>query len=178
MTIPVVAEELAIEDIYVVPEIKVLREKDKPRGVLSTAQNPATPGNTSICKQIFYTKAYNNKQIYIAGDAGVGKTMFCKYLVNLWCEVYSELRSDNTGESNSGDRNPERQKSQAMEDRKIMSSFKLLFYITLRDSAKLYKLDEMIDSQILQSSRKTKIHNNLHFSDSHHGCWCHAERIL
>ena len=30
----------------------------------------------------------------------------------------------------------------------------------------------------LDSGKKSKIHNNLDFSDTHHGCWCHAERLL
>ena len=41
-----------------------------------------------------------------------------------------------------------------------------------------WMIETVFCMRTLDSGRKSKIHDNLDFSGAHHGCWCHAERLL
>ena len=41
-----------------------------------------------------------------------------------------------------------------------------------------WMIETFVCTYSLDSGRKTKIYNNFDFSDTHHGCWCHTERLL
>ncbi|XP_060566316.1 uncharacterized protein LOC132725238 [Ruditapes philippinarum] len=49
--------------------------------------------------EIFTKDGVPQKSVYVLGDAGSGKTSFCKYLVNCWCLAHSEEHeADNENE--------------------------------------------------------------------------------
>ncbi|XP_060588915.1 uncharacterized protein LOC132744274 [Ruditapes philippinarum] len=53
--------------------------------------------------EIFTKEGVPQKSVYVLGDAGSGKTSFCKYLVNCWCLAHSEEHeADNEYEDDSG----------------------------------------------------------------------------
>ncbi|XP_053405594.1 uncharacterized protein LOC123565435 [Mercenaria mercenaria] len=79
-----------------------------------------------------FTKAGNPiKSIYVLGDAGSGKTSFCKSLVNCWCMAHN-------GEPNVEDE---------LDGIKEMKKFEFLFYISLRRFKDVVGIQEMLERQ-------------------------------
>ncbi|XP_060565646.1 uncharacterized protein LOC132724722 [Ruditapes philippinarum] len=71
------------------------------------------------------------KHIYVLGDAGSGKSSFCKYLVNCWCIAHS-------GAQNVDDK---------FDRVKEMKKFDFMFYISLRHNQDIDSVQDMIKNQ-------------------------------
>ncbi|XP_053390791.1 uncharacterized protein LOC128553641 [Mercenaria mercenaria] len=83
-------------------------------------------------KDIFFKDERPCRNIYITGDAGIGKTAFCQRMVLTWCHAKSDGKPDDNF-------------SQVNID--VMKMFDILFYVSLRET-KLCHVAEMIKQQM------------------------------
>ncbi|XP_060557558.1 uncharacterized protein LOC132717964 [Ruditapes philippinarum] len=81
--------------------------------------------------EIFIKNGVPLKHIYVLGDAGSGKSSFCKYLVNCWCIAHSDAQ-------NVDDK---------FEGVKEMKKFDIMFYISLRHNQDIDSVQDMIKNQ-------------------------------
>ncbi|XP_060561245.1 uncharacterized protein LOC132721015 [Ruditapes philippinarum] len=75
------SEKCTFNDIYIRP--KITREIKEEKGETEEVE-------VKTMSEIFTKDGVSQKSIYVLGDAGSGKTSFCKYLVNCWCFAHSE----------------------------------------------------------------------------------------
>ncbi|XP_053405474.1 uncharacterized protein LOC123522912 isoform X2 [Mercenaria mercenaria] len=80
-----------------------------------------------------FTKAGHFKSIYVLGDAGSGKSSFCKGLVNDWCLAHSDDQKTEDEDTFAG-----------IEE---MKKFDFLFYISLRHSKDDVGIFQMLERQ-------------------------------
>ncbi|XP_060573104.1 uncharacterized protein LOC132731021 [Ruditapes philippinarum] len=81
--------------------------------------------------EIFIKNGVPLKHIYLLGDAGSGKSSFCKYMVDCWCIAHSDA-----------------QKVQdEFEGVKEMKKFDLMFYISLRHYQDIDSVQDMIKNR-------------------------------
>ncbi|XP_053375631.1 uncharacterized protein LOC128547317 [Mercenaria mercenaria] len=105
----------------------------RPRITFETKDDNGRPKENEIksLSDIFIKEGNLLKSIYVLGDAGSGKSSFCKSLVNHWCLAHSE--------------------EQTIEDEfsgiKEMKKFDFLFYISLRRYQNIVSIQEMIQKQ-------------------------------
>ncbi|XP_060593214.1 uncharacterized protein LOC132747738 [Ruditapes philippinarum] len=81
--------------------------------------------------EIFIKNGVPLKHIYVLGDAGSGKSSFCKYLVNCWCIAHSDAQNVND----------------KFEGVKEMKKFDIMFYISLRHNQDIDSVLDMIKNQ-------------------------------
>ena len=77
--------------------------------------------------ELFYTKGVLQKKIFLLGDAGAGKTTFCKHLTDVWC-------------------NPT--PNQQFDDVDLLQQYPFLFYVSCRFAEKNETILEMIKNQL------------------------------
>ena len=77
--------------------------------------------------ELFYTKGVLQKKIFLLGDAGAGKTTFCKNLTDEWC-------------------NPT--PNQQFNDVNVLQQYPFLFYVSCRFAGKNETVLEMIENQL------------------------------
>ncbi|XP_053375614.1 uncharacterized protein LOC123534312 [Mercenaria mercenaria] len=105
----------------------------RPRITHETKDENRRPKENEIksLSDIFIKEENRLKSIYVLGDAGSGKSSFCKSLVNYWCLAHSE--------------------EQTIEDEfhgiKEMKKFDFLFYISLRRYQNIVSIQKMIQKQ-------------------------------
>ncbi|XP_060574243.1 uncharacterized protein LOC132731956 [Ruditapes philippinarum] len=88
------SEKCSFNEIYIRPKItrEIIREKGETKEV-----------EVKTMSEIFTKDEVPKKSVYVIGDAGSGKTSFCKYLVNCWCLAHSEEHeADNENEDGNG----------------------------------------------------------------------------
>ncbi|XP_060559000.1 uncharacterized protein LOC132719252 isoform X2 [Ruditapes philippinarum] len=75
------SEKCTFNEIYIRPKItrKIKGEKGETKEV-----------EVETMSEIFTKNGVPQKSVYVLGDAGSGKTSFCKYLVNCWCLAHNE----------------------------------------------------------------------------------------
>ena len=83
-------------------------------------------------KDIFFKKGQPCKNIYVTGDAGIGKTAFCQRMVLAWCHAKKGGKENHNFSTI---------------DIEVMTKFSFLFYVTLRET-KLCHVKEMIQIQL------------------------------
>ncbi|XP_060602426.1 uncharacterized protein LOC132755559 [Ruditapes philippinarum] len=81
--------------------------------------------------EIFIKNGVPLKHIYVLGDAGSGKSSFCKYLVNCWCLAHSD----------------EQNVEDDFDAVKEMKKFDFMFYISLRHNQDIDSVQDMIKNQ-------------------------------
>ncbi|XP_060574267.1 uncharacterized protein LOC132731982 [Ruditapes philippinarum] len=87
-------EKCSFNEIYIRP--KITREIQGEKGEI-------TEKELTSMSEIFTKNGILQKSVYLVGDAGSGKTSFCKYLVNCWCLAHSEEHeADNENENGRG----------------------------------------------------------------------------
>ncbi|KAH3813850.1 hypothetical protein DPMN_142320 [Dreissena polymorpha] len=118
-----------ITDIYETPNIhRIIIEKDGKR--LKKEEHVLT------YKDILYTNDKSNKRIYIQGEPGRGKSTFAVKLVHDWCNDYQPSSAAPIEKS-------------AFGDGLTLQKFKLLFFISLRDSRGQTDVTQMIKKQLI-----------------------------
>ncbi|XP_060579745.1 uncharacterized protein LOC132736604 isoform X1 [Ruditapes philippinarum] len=75
------SEKCSFNEIYIRP--KITREIKVEKGETKEVE-------VKTISEIFTKEGVPQKSVYVLGDAGSGKTSFCKYLVNCWCLAHSE----------------------------------------------------------------------------------------
>ncbi|XP_060556498.1 uncharacterized protein LOC132717116 isoform X2 [Ruditapes philippinarum] len=91
------SEKCSFNEIYIRP--KITREIKGEKGETNEVR-------VKTMSEIFTKDGVPQKSVYVLGDAGSGKTSFCKYLVNLWCLAHSEEHEDDN-EDEDGNGKPE-----------------------------------------------------------------------
>ncbi|XP_053405051.1 uncharacterized protein LOC123522859 [Mercenaria mercenaria] len=112
------------KDIYVRPRMTI-ESKDK-------LDNKPKVADVLSMSDIFTKDGKPIKIIYVLGDAGSGKSSFCKSLINYWCLAHSE-------------------QGQSIDDEfsgvKEMKKFNFLFYLPLRHHTDKMKIKEMLEEK-------------------------------
>ncbi|XP_060554077.1 uncharacterized protein LOC132715108 [Ruditapes philippinarum] len=75
------SEKCSFNEIYIRP--KITREIKGEKGETKEVE-------VETMSEIFTKDGVPQKSVYVLGDAGSGKTSFCKYLVNCWCLAHNE----------------------------------------------------------------------------------------
>ncbi|XP_053405589.1 uncharacterized protein LOC123544632 isoform X2 [Mercenaria mercenaria] len=127
---------LQVSAIPLKPERKHCNFSDvyvRPRMRDETKDENRPPEETEIktMSDIFTKDGNRLKSIYVLGDAGSGKTSFCKSLVNCWCMAHS-------GEPSIDDN---------FDGIKEMKKFEFLFYFALRRCKNVVSIKEMLENQ-------------------------------
>ncbi|KAH3811732.1 hypothetical protein DPMN_140147 [Dreissena polymorpha] len=117
-----------ITDVYATPKLHQIKiEKDGKR---------VKHVQVLTYKELFYTDDKSNQRIYIQGEPGRGKSTFAVKLVHDWCkqnQTASAAPIENA----------------AFGDLLTIHKFKLLFFITLRNSREKTDVAEMIKEQLI-----------------------------
>ncbi|XP_060589699.1 uncharacterized protein LOC132744923 [Ruditapes philippinarum] len=88
------SEKCSFNEIYIRPKImrEIKGEKEEIKEV-----------KVKTMSEMFTKNGFPQKSVYVLGDAGSGKTSFCKYLVNCWCLAQSEQHeADSENEMHGG----------------------------------------------------------------------------
>ncbi|XP_053373924.1 uncharacterized protein LOC123532743 [Mercenaria mercenaria] len=117
-----------IDDVYVDPWMTIL-EKDDP----DRKASEQTEREISSFFDIFEERGTQIKNVYVLGEAGTGKSIFCKNLIQKWCKVH--MKSDMGGRLNLG------------KEMKILKGFEFLFFILLRHHLDKPTIKMMLDGQ-------------------------------
>ena len=94
------------------------------------------PDNIDYTKSIFHVGGRMAGRIFIKGEAGCGKTMFCLNLLRDWCRAKKTVHTFYTKEQ------------------EILSSFDLVFYIPLRAVKNCTTIVDMICDTVSKGSEK------------------------
>ncbi|KAL4240773.1 hypothetical protein ACF0H5_001562 [Mactra antiquata] len=101
----------------------------------------------SSCKQVFCQRNTFFKNIFLTGDAGVGKTCFGQFMSLLWCKVMAGETIDN---------------EEMQEDARFMAKFDYVFYISLRDTRSCHEdVVSMIIDRYFYTSSKDKFEGTI-----------------
>lgn len=124
-----------INELYVTPWLtfdgnKTILLKNRNKSPEEKLQNGGGR-NIASYEDIFYKDGKIMKLIYIVGDAGSGKSAFCKNMIYEWCTVHSDERNM-TVHSEKWNTMTEDTKTEHMSDKDILKRFDFLFYISLR----------------------------------------------
>ncbi|XP_060605547.1 uncharacterized protein LOC132758048 [Ruditapes philippinarum] len=94
--------------------------------------------------EIFTKNGDPQKFIYVVGDAGSGKSSFCKYLINCWCMAHSDGHNDDD----------------EFDGVKEMKKFDFMFYISLRHNVKIRSVQEMLELRYDKIKNLSKLLEN------------------
>lgn len=86
---------------------------------------------------IFYKDNKDCGEIYLIGDAGLGKTSFCRRLVLTWCQAKT--------------RSADQEKYFSRDELNTIDRFDAVFLLTLRDCIRECDIDIMIYNQIVRN---------------------------
>ncbi|XP_060575488.1 uncharacterized protein LOC132732965 [Ruditapes philippinarum] len=89
------SEKCSFNEIYIRP--KIMREIKGEKGETNEVE-------VKTMSEIFTKEGVPKKSVYVLGDAGSGKTSFCKYLVNCWCLAHSEEHKANNEDGDGNDK--------------------------------------------------------------------------
>ncbi|XP_045216955.2 uncharacterized protein LOC123566703 [Mercenaria mercenaria] len=118
-------------EVYVRP--RITNETNRPKDTEIQTHERNRPKDTEIqsMSDIFTKAGQRLKSIYILGDAGSGKSSFCKSLIHCWCMAHS-------GEPTVEDE---------FDGIKEMEKFEFMFYIALRRFKDIVSIKEMLEMQ-------------------------------
>ncbi|XP_053382066.1 uncharacterized protein LOC128549445 [Mercenaria mercenaria] len=115
-------------EFYVIPDIESV-EIQRARGGGKEIRSKVTS-----LHDVFYKENEPCRKIYLAADAGFGKTALSKRLVLTWCQAKNCI--------------PNEDEHFKKEDISTMSNFDFVFLLSLRDCSEEWDIDEMIKKQI------------------------------
>ncbi|XP_060569838.1 uncharacterized protein LOC132728247 [Ruditapes philippinarum] len=113
-------ENYNFSDVYIRPTITSKIEKNR---------GESEEKEIKTMSEIFKKNGEPQKFIYVVGDAGSGKSSFCKYLINCWCMAHSDGHNEDD----------------EFEGVKEMKKFDSMFYISLRHNIKKQSIQEMLE---------------------------------
>ncbi|XP_053382041.1 uncharacterized protein LOC123543813 [Mercenaria mercenaria] len=113
---------------YVMPDIESV-EIERARGGGKEIRSKVTS-----LHDVFYKEKEPCRKIYLAADAGFGKTALSKRLVLTWCQAKNCI--------------PNEDEHFKKKDISTMSNFDFVFLLSLRDCSEEWDIDEMIKKQI------------------------------
>ncbi|KAH3750596.1 hypothetical protein DPMN_185123 [Dreissena polymorpha] len=132
-----------VDDIYMPPKLQLMK---KNKGAFEKTEIPITKYSKVFLKDSKY-----NRNMFIQGEAGSGKSTFLAKLVRDWCSknIKTSGKQIQTGEHNIADANARLRPSDFFEDVKTLKEYKFVFYVTLRDSVNEIYVLEILKKQII-----------------------------
>ncbi|XP_052236994.1 uncharacterized protein LOC127848523 [Dreissena polymorpha] len=132
-----------VDDIYMPPKLQLMK---KNKGAFEKTEIPITKYSKVFLKDSKY-----NRNMFIQGEAGSGKSTFLAKLVRDWCSknIKTSGKQIQTGEHNTADANARLRPSDFFEDVKTLKEYKFVFYVALRDSVNEINILEMLKKQII-----------------------------
>ncbi|XP_060574265.1 uncharacterized protein LOC132731980 [Ruditapes philippinarum] len=128
-------ENCNFSDIYIRPTITSKIEKNR---------GESEEKEIESMSEIFTKNGEPQKFIYVIGDAGSGKSSFCKYLINCWCMAHSDGHNEDD----------------EFEGVKEMNKFDFMFYISLRHNIKIRSIQEMLEMRYDKIKNLSKLLEN------------------
>ncbi|XP_060606300.1 uncharacterized protein LOC132758625 isoform X1 [Ruditapes philippinarum] len=128
-------ENYNFSDVYIRPTIKIKIEKNR---------GESEEKDIESMSEIFTKNGEPQKFIYVVGDAGSGKSSFCKYLINCWCMAHSDGHNEDN----------------EFEGVKEMKKFDFMFYISLRHNIKIRSIQEMLEMRYDKIKKLSKLLEN------------------
>ncbi|XP_045162433.2 uncharacterized protein LOC123527180 isoform X1 [Mercenaria mercenaria] len=127
-------EETDVTNIYEKPDMVVADSTQSHSMKIISAINKGFQ-NMKSYKEMF--PQYDRRNIYISGDAGMGKSTFCKHLIQQWCEVHMKNKEPSV---------------HIFENREVLKAFEYLFYVSLCHMTHEYHVHQMVKTHLLTSS--------------------------
>ncbi|XP_060553461.1 uncharacterized protein LOC132714590 [Ruditapes philippinarum] len=128
-------ENYNFSDVYIRPTITNKIEKNR---------GESEEKEIESMSEIFTKNGEPQKFIYVVGDAGSGKSSFCKYLINCWCMAHSDGHNEDD----------------EFEGVKEMKKFDFMFYISLRHNIKIRSIQEMLEMRYDKIKNLSKLLEN------------------
>ncbi|XP_060607201.1 uncharacterized protein LOC132759454 [Ruditapes philippinarum] len=128
-------ENYNFSDVYIRPTITNKIEKNR---------GESEEKEIESMSEIFTKSGEPQKFIYVIGDAGSGKSSFCKYLINCWCMAHSDRHNEDD----------------EFEGVKEMKKFDFMFYISLRHNIKIRSIQEMLEMRYDKIKNLSKLLEN------------------
>ncbi|XP_060587863.1 uncharacterized protein LOC132743363 [Ruditapes philippinarum] len=128
-------ENYNFSDVYIRPTITSKIEKNR---------GESEEKEIKTMSEIFTKNGEPQKFIYVIGDAGSGKSSFCKYLINCWCMAHSDGHNEDD----------------EFEGVKEMNKFDFMFYISLRHNIKIRSIQEMLEMRYDKIKNLSKLLEN------------------
>ncbi|KAH3781007.1 uncharacterized protein LOC127841945 isoform X1 [Dreissena polymorpha] len=127
-----------LDDVYMPPNMLLMEKKE---GSFKKTQTQITKYQNVL-----------NQQTFIQGEAGSGKSSFLAKLVMDWCGIAKTTQTREPvmiQETNYAKSDTRANKSTFFDDLTSLKSYKFVFYITLRDSVKVFEILQMIKEQLI-----------------------------
>ncbi|XP_052222394.1 uncharacterized protein LOC127838604 isoform X2 [Dreissena polymorpha] len=105
-------------------------------------------------KDLFFTNGHLNRQTFMQGEAGTGKTCFLAKLVLDWCNMKTTVTIReplSTEDSVVEDSVTRKEPAMFFDDLTTLYDFKFVFYMKLRDCVYQHDVSEMIKEQLLDA---------------------------
>ncbi|XP_060577574.1 uncharacterized protein LOC132734747 [Ruditapes philippinarum] len=128
-------ENYNFSDVYIRPTITSKIEKNR---------GESEEKEIKSMSEIFTKNGDPQKFIYVVGDAGSGKSSFCKYLINCWCMAHSDGHNEDD----------------EFEEVKEMKKFDFMFYISLRHNINIRSIQEMLEMRYDKIKNLSKLMEN------------------
>ena len=96
-------------------------------------------------KKLLYNGNELEKRVFLVGEAGAGKTTFCKHLTDMWCQI---------NHTNEECKSPILQQ---LEDVTVLKQFQYLFYISCRFAEEKETIFDMINNQLFDDDKMKEI---------------------
>ncbi|XP_045202914.2 uncharacterized protein LOC123556346 [Mercenaria mercenaria] len=142
-------QDIHIGDVYVTPWM-MMNNKTEFFDDNPDEDSVRKPKHTVVqtYKQIFKNGDSKMKSIYLVGEAGTGKTTFCRHMLDVWCQAHSENTATLSG------------------DILEMKEFEFLFFISLRHAYSDSHINDMINHQLLIGCENPEVFAEIIENDS------------
>ena len=148
-------EQLHVSEIFT-PSILVDDQNEKMetferQGSLREMHSNKLAGDQRLrsYKKLLYNGNELEKRVFLVGEAGAGKTTFCKHLTDMWCQTNHT--------------NEERRPAflQQLEDVTVLKQFRYLFYISCRFAEEKETILDMINNQLFNDNKMKEVAINV-----------------
>ncbi|XP_052214660.1 uncharacterized protein LOC127833435 isoform X2 [Dreissena polymorpha] len=133
-----------VDDIYMPPKLQLM---EKVKGTFKKTDTTIT-----TYSKVFLKDGKYNRNMFIQGETGSGKSTFLAILVRDWCSISSKTSGkqfSQTDETYTADAYARLRPSDFFKDLKTLKVYTFVFHVTLRDSVNELNILEMIKKQIL-----------------------------
>ncbi|KAL4218157.1 hypothetical protein ACF0H5_022893 [Mactra antiquata] len=125
-------------DLYEIPTMQVVdyHKVDKKKPDQSCTKHT----EIKTCNDLFNNGEKDCKNVYLTGNAGIGKTSFCKFIASLWGKSKLGIQLENCQMQNYAD---------------YLNRFDFVFYVNLRDTDRIDIIAMVIDQLLYTESEDT-----------------------